>query len=66
MITWVAIAVVCNSPVVTDCTTYAYRESFFEANECNVSLQNFLFTRQNEGKFAFGACKAIEIAGDQI
>ena len=66
MITWVAIAVVCNSPVVTDCTVYAYRESFFEANECNVSLQNFLFTRQNEGKFAFGACKAIEIAGDQI
>ena len=66
MITWVAIAVVCNSPVVTDCTVYAYRESFFEANECNVSLQNFLFTRQNEGKFAFGACKAIEIAGDKI
>lgn len=66
MITWVAIAVVCNSPVVTDCTVYAYRESFFEANECNVSLQNFLIQRQNEGKFAFGSCKAIEIAGDQV
>ena len=66
MLTWVAIAVVCNSPVVTDCTVYAYRESFFEANECNVSLQNFLLQRQNEGKFAFGSCKAIEIAGDQV
>ena len=66
MITWVAIAVVCNRPVVTDCTVYAYRESFFEANECNVSLQNFLLQRQNEGKFAFGSCKAIEIAGDQV
>ncbi|UAW59293.1 hypothetical protein CRP738_gp49 [Roseobacter phage CRP-738] len=66
MLTWVAIAVVCNGPVVADCTVYAYRETFFEANECNVNLQSFLFTRQNEGKFAFGACKAIEVAGEQI
>jgi hypothetical protein len=66
MITWVAIAVVCNSPMVTDCTLYAYRESFFEANECNVSLQSFLYTRKQEGKFAFGSCKAIEIAGERI
>lgn len=66
MITWVAIAVVCNSPMVTDCTAYAYRESFFEANECNVSLQSFLLQRQNEGKFAFGSCRAIEIAGDKV
>lgn len=64
MIMWVAIAAVCNSPVVTDCTLYAYRESFFEANECNVSLQSFLYTRKQEGKFAFGACKAIELAGE--
>lgn len=66
MITWVAIAVVCNSPVVTDCTVYAYRESFFEANECNISLQSFLFTRQQEGKYVFGSCKAIELAGEAI
>lgn len=66
MITWVAIAVVCNNPVVTDCTLYAYRESFFEANECNVSLQSFLYTRKQEGKFAFGSCKAIELAGERI
>ena len=66
MITWVAIAVVCNSPMVTDCQLYAYRESFFEANECNNSLQSFLFTRQQEGKFAFGSCKAIELAGEAI
>jgi hypothetical protein len=64
MITWVAIAVVCNSPMVTDCKLYAYKESFFEANECNISLQSFLFTRQEEGKFAFGSCKAIELAGE--
>jgi hypothetical protein len=43
---------------------YAYKESFFEANECNVSLQSFLYTRQEEGKFAFGSCKAIELAGE--
>ena len=66
MITWVAIAVVCNSPMVTDCTLYAYRESFFESNECNVSLQSFLYTRKQEGKFAFGSCKAIELAGERI
>jgi len=66
MITWVAIAVVCTSPMATDCKLYAYRESFFEANECNVSLQSFLFTRQQEGKLAFGSCKAIEIAGERI
>ena len=64
MITWVAIAVVCNSPMVTDCKLYAYKESFFEANECNISLQSFLFTRQEEGKFAFGSCKAIKLAGE--
>jgi len=64
MMTWVAIAVVCNSPMVTDCTLYAYRESFFEANECNISLQSFLIQRQEEGNFAFGSCKAIELAGE--
>lgn len=66
MITWVAIAVVCNSPMVNDCKLYAYRESFFEANECNVSLQSFLVQRQSEGKFAFGSCKAIELAGEAV
>jgi len=64
MMTWVAIAVVCNSPMVTDCTLYAYRESFFEANECNISLQSFLIQRQEEGKFAFGSCKAFKLAGE--
>jgi hypothetical protein len=50
--------------MVTDCKLYAYKESFFEANECNISLQSFLYTRQEEGKFAFGSCKAIELAGE--
>jgi len=66
MMVWVAIAVVCNSPMVTDCKLYAYKESFFEANECNISLQSFLFTRQEEGKFAFGSCKAIKLAGEAV
>lgn len=66
MIVWVAMAVVCNSPMAADCTAYAYRESFFEANECNVGLQSFIFQRQQEGKIAFGSCKAIEVAGEQV
>jgi hypothetical protein len=52
--------------MATDCKMFAYRESFFEMDECNQSLHGFLLQRQSEGLMAFGGCRRIEIAGERI
>ena len=61
MITWVAVAMICTSPMSLDCSYVTYPKGFDSKTECDTEVMNFVTGLRESSLLAYGGCNRVEV-----
>jgi len=61
MSTWVAVAMICTSPLSIDCHYVSYPKAFNDVTECQTEVETFLADLRAKNLYTFGGCHRLEV-----